>query len=101
VTEVLEISINGGSRTINPYRGCDALEGVVRQRVPRSARLRLIPTVMHFGSGLAKLLGFDLYTRWHDMRGQWLHVPRDWPLVPGLEPVRFASIAGADGKKKS
>ena len=21
------------------------------------------------------------------MRGQWLHVPRDWPEVPGLEPV--------------
>jgi len=21
------------------------------------------------------------------MRGQWLHVPKDWPEVPGLEPV--------------
>jgi hypothetical protein len=48
-----------------------ALEGVVRQRDTHGHT--------HFGSGLAKLLGFDLFTRWHDMRGQWLHVPRDWP----------------------
>lgn len=41
----------------------------------------------HSGSEPAKVLGFDLYTRWHDMRGQWLHVPRVWPDVPGREPV--------------
>ena len=46
----------------------------------------------HFGSGLAKLLGFDLYTRWHDMRSQWVHVPRDWPPEPGLEPVLMRDL---------
>jgi TnpA family transposase len=37
--------------------------------------------------GEAKLLGYDLCPRWHDMRDQWLHVPRDWPTTPALEPV--------------
>jgi TnpA family transposase len=65
-----------------------AIEGVVRQRVT-SIRSLAVDTHghTHFGSGQAKLLGFDLYTRWHDMRGQWLHVPKDWPEVPGLDPV--------------
>jgi len=26
------------------------------------------------------------------MRGQWLHVPRDWPSVPGLEPVLMRDL---------
>ena len=26
------------------------------------------------------------------MRSQWLHVPRDWPEVPGLEPVLMRDI---------
>lgn len=65
-----------------------AIEGVVRQRVTPIRSLSVdTHGHTHFGSGLAKLLGFDLYTRWHDMRGQWLHVPKDWPEVPGLEPV--------------
>ena len=65
-----------------------AIEGVVRQRVT-PIRALAVDTHghTHFGSGQAKLLGFDLYTRWHDMRGLWLHVPKDWPQVPGLEPV--------------
>jgi len=37
--------------------------------------------------GQAKLLGFDLCPRLHDMRDQWPHVPRGWPEVLGLEPV--------------
>jgi len=70
-----------------------ALEGVVRQRVTPIRSLAVdTHGHTHFGSGLAKLLGFDLYTRWHDMRGQWLHVPRDWPSVPGLEPVLMRDL---------
>jgi TnpA family transposase len=69
------------------------LEGVVRQRVTPIRSLAVdTHGHTHFGSGLAKLLGFDLYTRWHDMRGQWLHVPRDWPPVPGLEPVLMRDL---------
>ena len=65
-----------------------AIEGVVRQRVTPIRSLAVdTHGHTHFGSGQAKLLGFDLYARLHDMRGQWLHVPRDWPQVPGLEPV--------------
>jgi hypothetical protein len=41
----------------------------------------------HLGLCLCKLLGFDLCPRLYDMRHQWLHVPRDWPEVPGLEPI--------------
>lgn len=26
------------------------------------------------------------------MRGQWLHVPRDWPPEPGLEPVLMRDL---------
>src|ERR1700675_1727567 len=90
-------SINGESLTTNPYRCC-AAKSAPRLRASsvsvsrRSARLRLTPTATHFGSGLATLLGFDLYTRWHDMRGRWLHVPRDWPPVPGLEPVLMRDL---------
>jgi TnpA family transposase len=70
-----------------------ALEGVVRQRVSPIRSLAVdTHGHTHFGSGLAKLLGFDLYTRWHDMRGQWVHVPRDWPTVPGLEPVLMRDL---------
>jgi TnpA family transposase len=70
-----------------------AIEGVVRQRVTPIRSLSVdTHGHTHFGSGLAKLLGFDLYTRWHDMRGQWLHVPRDWPEVPGLEPVLMRDL---------
>lgn len=70
-----------------------ALEGVVRQRVTPIRSLAVdTHGHTHFGSGLAKLLGFDLYTRWHDMHGQWLHVPRDWPPVPGLEPVLMRDL---------
>jgi hypothetical protein len=36
------------------------------------------------GLAIAKLLGFDLCPRQHDMRHQWLHLPRGWPEVPGL-----------------
>jgi len=56
-----------------------ALEGVVRQPVTPIRSLAVDDTHehYHFGSGLAKLLGFDLYTRWHDMRCQWIHLPRD------------------------
>ena len=70
-----------------------AIEGVVRQCVTPIRSLSVdTHGHTHIGSGLAKLLGFDLYTRWHDMRGQWLHVPRDWPEVPGLEPVLMRDI---------
>ena len=70
-----------------------ALEGVVRQRVTPIRSLAVdTHGHTHFGSGLAKLLGFDLYTRWHDMRGQWLHVPRAWPPEPGLEPVLMRDL---------
>ncbi len=70
-----------------------ALEGVVRQRVTPIRSLAVdTHGHTHFGSGLAKLLGFDLYTRWHDMRGQWVHVPRGWPPEPGLEPVLMRDL---------
>jgi TnpA family transposase len=65
-----------------------AIEGVVRQR---STPIRWLAVDTHghthLGHGLSKLLGFDLCPRQHDMRHQWLHLPRDWPEVPGLEPV--------------
>ncbi len=70
-----------------------APDGVVGQRVT-PIRSLAVDTHGHtyFGSGLAKLLDFDLYTRWHDMRGKWLHVPRDWPPMPGLEPVLMRDL---------
>ena len=65
-----------------------AIEGVVRQR---TAPIRWLAVDTHghthIGLAIAKLLGFDLYFRQNDMRHQWLHLPRDWPEVPGLEPV--------------
>lgn len=73
-----------------------AIEGVVRQRVTPIRSLAVdAHGHTHFAMGQAKLLGFDLcprlrdcaIARLHDMRGQWLHVPRDWPQLPGLEPV--------------
>src|SRR5260370_2266102 len=70
-----------------------ALEGIVRKsNAPISSLAVDTNGNTHFESGLAKLLGFDLYTRWHDMRGQWLHVPRDWPPMPGLEPVLMRDL---------
>ena len=41
----------------------------------------------YVADAVAKLLGFDLCPRQHDMREQWLHVPLDWPKIPALEPV--------------
>jgi TnpA family transposase len=65
-----------------------AIEGVVRQRVTPIRWLAVDSHGhTHLGLALSKLLGFDLCPRLHDMRDQWLHVPRDWPEVPGLEPV--------------
>jgi TnpA family transposase len=65
-----------------------AIEGVVRQR---STPIRWLAVDTHghthLGLGIAKLLGFDLCPRQYDMRHQWLHLPRGWPAVPGLEPV--------------
>ncbi|HVB79831.1 MAG TPA: Tn3 family transposase [Candidatus Binataceae bacterium] len=65
-----------------------AIEGVVRQR-STSIRWLAVDTHghTHLGHGLSKLLAFDLCPRQHDMRHQWLHLPRDWPEVPGLESV--------------
>lgn len=37
--------------------------------------------------GLGKFVGVDLCPRQHDMREQWLHVPRNWPEMPALEKV--------------
>jgi len=65
-----------------------AIEGVVRQRI---APIRWLAVDTHghrhLGLGICKLLGFDLCPRLSDMRHQWLHVPRGWPAVPGLEPI--------------
>jgi len=94
-------SINGGIPYDQPLpllrrQVGAALEGVVRQRVttPIPARLRLTPTATtHFGSGLAKLLGFDLYTRWHDMRGPMAAcASRTGHRCPGLEPVLMRDL---------
>jgi TnpA family transposase len=65
-----------------------AIEGVVRQR-STSIRWLAVDTHghTHLGLGICKLLGFDLCPRQSDMRHQWLHLPRDWPEIPGLEPV--------------
>jgi TnpA family transposase len=65
-----------------------AIEGVVRQR-STSIRWLAVDTHghTHLGLGICKLLGFDLCARQSDMRHQWLHLPRDWPEIPGLEPV--------------
>jgi len=65
-----------------------AIEGVVRQRVTPIRSLAVDSHGhTHLGHAIAKLVGFDLCPRFHDMREQWLHVPRGWPEVPGLEPV--------------
>jgi TnpA family transposase len=65
-----------------------AIEGVVRQR---STPIRWLAVDTHghthMGHGISKLLGFDLCPRQYDMRHQWLHLPRGWPEVLGLEPV--------------
>ena len=65
-----------------------AIEGVVRQRVSPISRLA-VDTHGHtdIAQGIAKLLGFDLCPRLHDMREQWLHVPKGWPEMPRLEPI--------------
>lgn len=65
-----------------------AIEGVVRQRVSPISRLA-VDTHGHtdIAHGVAKLLGFDLCPRLHDMREQWLHVPKGWPEMPSLEPI--------------
>jgi TnpA family transposase len=65
-----------------------AIEGVVRQR-STSIHWLAVDTHghTHLGLGICKLLGFDLCPRQHDMRHQWLHLPSNWPEVPGLEPV--------------
>ena len=65
-----------------------AIEGVVRQRITPISRLA-VDTHGHtdIGHAIAKLLGFDLCPRLHDMREQWLHVPRGWPETPELESI--------------
>jgi len=88
-------SISGVFSTINRSRySIDrsvppaAIEGVVRQRSTSIQRLAVdTHGHTHLGLCLCKLLGFDLCPRLYDMRHQWLHVPRDWPEVPGLEPI--------------
>jgi TnpA family transposase len=63
-----------------------AIEGVLRQRVSPIRQLAVDTHGFTFvAHGLSKLLGFDLCPREHDMRDQWLHVPRDWPEMPALE----------------
>ena len=37
------------------------------------------------------LSGLEMMAR-RKPRGQWLHVPRDWPPVPGLEPVLMRDL---------
>jgi TnpA family transposase len=65
-----------------------AIEGVLRQRVTPIRQLAVDTHGFTFvGLGLAKFLGFDLCPRQHDMREQWLHVPRGWPQMPTLEKV--------------
>ena len=65
-----------------------AIEGVVRQRVSPISRLAVdTHGYTDIAQGLAKLLGFDVCPRLHDMREQWLHVPKGWPETPRLEPV--------------
>jgi TnpA family transposase len=65
-----------------------AIEGVLRQRVTPIRQLAVDTHGFTFVAlGLAKFLGFDLCPRQHDMREQWLHVPRDWPVMPALEKV--------------
>src|SRR5580704_2759386 len=63
-----------------------AIEGVLRQRVCPIRQLAVDTHGFTFvGHGLCKVLGFDLCPREHDMRRQWLHVPRGWPEMPLLE----------------
>jgi len=65
-----------------------AIEGVVRQRITPITRLAVdTHGHTHMAQALAKLLGFDLCPRMHDMRDQWLHVPQGWPETPGLESI--------------
>jgi TnpA family transposase len=65
-----------------------AIEGVIRQRIVPISRLAVdTHGYTDLAQGLAKLLGFDLCPRQHDMREQWLHVPRAWPEIPELEPI--------------
>jgi TnpA family transposase len=60
----------------------------VRQRIVPISRLAVdTHGYTDLAQGLAKLLGFDLCPRQHDMREQWLHVPRGWPEIPELEPI--------------
>src|SRR5882724_5531873 len=62
-----------------------AIEGVVRQRITPIRWLAVDSHGhTHMALGQAKLLGFDLCPRLHDMRDQWPHVPRGWPEVLGL-----------------
>jgi TnpA family transposase len=63
-----------------------AIEGVLRQRVTPIRQLAVDTHGFTFvGHGLSKVLGLDLCPREHDMRDQWLHVPRGWPEMPPLE----------------
>ena len=65
-----------------------AIEGVVRQRITPISRLAVdTHGYTDIGNAIAKLLGFDLCPRLHDMREQWLHVPRGWPETPELESI--------------
>ncbi len=65
-----------------------AIEGVIRQRIAPISRLAVdTHGYTDIGNCIAKLAGFDLCPRLHDMREQWLHVPRGWPEIPELEPV--------------
>jgi TnpA family transposase len=57
-----------------------AIEGVIRQRIAPISRLALdTHGYTDIGNCIAKLAGFDLCPRLHDMREQWLQVPRGWP----------------------
>jgi len=65
-----------------------AIEGVIRQRVAPISRLAVdTHGFTDIGLAIAKLLGFDLCPRLYGMRDTWLHLPRGWPAVPGLEPL--------------
>ena len=65
-----------------------AIEGVVRQNIGPIQWLAVdTHGFTYVAAALAKIIGFDLCPRQHDMREQWIHVPRGWPKVPALEPV--------------
>lgn len=65
-----------------------AIEGVVRQRITPISRLAVdTHGYTDIANCTAKLSGFDLCPRLHDMREQWLHVPRGWPEMPELEQI--------------